>query len=153
MSQPPIIMMYLEAGAYIAIMLAVIGVPQMLSSYFDIRDRRRERDELRAENERIRLEQEANAERIRLEQEANAERIRLEQEANAERIRLEQEANAERRHQEMMAMLAALMSHNAASRANDDQNDLIRAQQYLIADLTAEVAALRQARTDGDNGA
>ena len=123
MSQPPIIMMYLEAGAYIAIMLAVIGVPQMLSSYFDIRDRRRERDELRAENERIRL---------------------------------EQEANAERRHQEMMAMLAALMSHNAAARANDDRNDqngIIRAQQQLIADLTAEVAALRQSHTDGDNGA
>ena len=133
MTQPPIIMMYLEAGAYIAIMLAVIGVPQMLSSYFDIRDRRRERDELRAENERI----------------------RLEQEANAERIRLEQEANAERRHQEMMAMLAALMSHNAASRANgdrNDQNDIIRAQQQLIADLTSEVAALRQARADGVNG-
>ena len=134
MTQPPLVMMYLEAGAYIAIMLAVIGVPQMLSSYFDIRDRRRERDELRAENERI----------------------RLEQEANAERIRLEQEANAERRHQEMMAMLAALMSHNAASRANDDrngQNGIIRAQQQLIADLTAEVAALRQSHTDGDNGA
>ena len=122
MPQPPIIMMYLEAGAYIAIMLAVIGVPQMLSSYFDIRDRRRERDELRAENERIRL---------------------------------EQEANAERRHQEMMAMLAAVMGHNAAGRANDDRNDqtdIIRAQQQLIADLTAEVAALRQARADGGNG-
>ena len=134
MPQPPIIMMYLEAGAYIAIMLAVIGVPQMLSSYFDIRDRRRERDELRAENERI----------------------RLEQEANAERIRLEQEANAERRHQEMMAMLAAVMGHNAAGRANDDRNDqtdIIRAQQQLIADLTAEVAALRQARAAGGNGA
>ena len=134
MTQPPLVMMYLEAGAYIAIMLAVIGVPQMLSSYFDIRDRRRERDELRAENERI----------------------RLEQEANAERIRLEQEANAERRHQEMMAMLAALMSHNAASRANgdrNDQNDIIRAQQQLITDLTAEVAALRQARAADGNGA
>ena len=134
MPQPPIIMMYLEAGAYIAIMLAVIGVPQMLSSYFDIRDRRRERDELRAENERI----------------------RLEQEANSERIRLEQEANAERRHQEMMAMLAAVMSHNAAGRVNDDRNDqtdIIRAQQQLIADLTAEVAALRHARADGGNGA
>ena len=123
MSQPPIIMMYLEAGAYIAIMLAVIGVPQMLSSYFDIRDRRRERDELRAENERIRL---------------------------------EQEANAERRHQEMMVLLAAVMSHNAAGRANNDRNDqtdIIRAQQQLIADLTVEVAALRQARPDGGNGA
>ena len=92
----------------------------MLSSYFDIRDRRRERDELRAENERIRL---------------------------------EQEANAERRHQEMMAMLAALMSHNAANGDRNDQNGIIRAQQQLISDLTAEVAALRQARTDSDNGA
>ena len=119
MSQPPIIMMYLEAGAYIAIMLAVIGVPQMLSSYFDIRDRRRERDELRAENERIRL---------------------------------EQEANAERHHHKMMAILAAVMSHNAVTRANDDRNDIIRAQQQLIADLTAEVAALRQARAADGNG-
>ena len=148
MTQPPIVMMYLEAGAYIAIMLAVIGVPQMLSSYFDIRDRRRERDELRAENERIRLEQEANAERIR-----------LEQEANAERMRLEQEANAERRHQEMMAMLAAVMSHNAG-RANGegdrdrDQTDIIRSQQQLIADLNAELAELRRAttRANGGNG-
>lgn len=43
---------YLEAGAYIAIMLAVLGVPQMLSGYFDIRERRRERAEQEAGAER-----------------------------------------------------------------------------------------------------
>ena len=43
---------YLEAGAYIAIMLAVLGVPQMLSGYFDIRERRRERAEQDASAER-----------------------------------------------------------------------------------------------------
>jgi hypothetical protein len=34
------VLQYLEAGAYVAIMVAVIGVPQMLSSYFDLRSRR-----------------------------------------------------------------------------------------------------------------
>ena len=37
------VLTYLQAGAYIAIMLAVLGVPQMLSGYFDIRERRKER--------------------------------------------------------------------------------------------------------------
>ena len=42
-------MEYLQAGAYIAIMLAVLGVPQMLSGYFDHRARRLDRLELREE--------------------------------------------------------------------------------------------------------
>ena len=62
-------------------MLAVLGVPQMLSGYFDIRERRRER--------------------------------------------AEQDASAERRHQEMMTM---------------------------IANLRAEIAELRQERSNGASG-
>lgn len=36
---------YLEGAAYIAIVLAVLGVPQLLTHYFDRRDRRRDRAE------------------------------------------------------------------------------------------------------------
>ncbi|MYC33155.1 MAG: hypothetical protein F4X64_08270 [Chloroflexi bacterium] len=50
---------YLEGAAYIAIVLAVLGVPQLLTHYFDRRDRRRDR----AEAERIRREEREAAER------------------------------------------------------------------------------------------
>lgn len=50
---------YLEGAAYIAIVLAVLGVPQLLTHYFDRRDRRRDR----AETERIRREEREAAER------------------------------------------------------------------------------------------
>ena len=43
---------YLEGAAYIAIVLAVFGVPQLLTYYLDRRDRRRDRQEERAEAER-----------------------------------------------------------------------------------------------------
>ncbi len=43
---------YLEGAAYIAIVLAVFGVPQLLTYYLDRRDRRRERREERADAER-----------------------------------------------------------------------------------------------------
>ena len=42
------ILPYLEGAAYAAIVIAVLGVPQMLSSYFDIRERRRNREETTA---------------------------------------------------------------------------------------------------------
>ena len=54
---------YLEGAAYIAIVLAVLGVPQLLTYYFDQRDRRRARGEERAEAERIRREERCEAER------------------------------------------------------------------------------------------
>ncbi len=54
---------YLEGAAYIAIVLAVFGVPQLLTYYLDRRDRRRERREDRAEAERARREERAEAER------------------------------------------------------------------------------------------
>ena len=54
---------YLEGAAYIAIVLAVFGVPQLLTYYLDRRDRRRDRREERAEAERVRREERADAER------------------------------------------------------------------------------------------
>ena len=119
---------YLEAGAYIGIMLAVLGVPQMLSGYFDIRERRREREETRVENERTRQE------------------------------RQEQEASAERRHQEMMAMIAATIASGqemiAAAIANSNRggDDAMRSLQQEVANLRAEIAELRQERSNGASG-
>ena len=43
-------------------MLAVFGVPQLLTYYLDRRDRRRDRREERAEAERVRREEKADAE-------------------------------------------------------------------------------------------
>ena len=54
---------YLEGAAYIAIVLAVLGVPQLLTYYLDRRNRRNERREDLAEAERIRREERADAER------------------------------------------------------------------------------------------
>lgn len=54
---------YLEGAAYIAIVLAVFGVPQLLTYYLDRRDRRRDCREDRAEAERARREERAEAER------------------------------------------------------------------------------------------
>ena len=54
---------YLEGAAYIAIVLAVFGVPQLLTYYLDRRDRRRDRREERAEVERVRREEREAAER------------------------------------------------------------------------------------------
>lgn len=54
---------YLAGAAYIAIVLAVFGVPQLLTYYLDRRDRRRDRQEERAEAERVRRDERADAER------------------------------------------------------------------------------------------
>ena len=119
------VLTYLEAGAYIAIMLAVLGVPQMLSGYFDIRERRKEREETRVVNERARQ---------------------------------DQEASAERRHQEMMAMIAATIANGqemmAAAIANSNRggDDAIRSLQQEVASLRAEIAELRQQRSNGASG-
>ena len=116
---------YLEAGAYIAIMLAVLGVPQMLSGYFDIRERRRER-----------AEQDASAERRHQEMMAMiAATIANGQEMMATTI-----ANG----QELVA--AALAS------SNRNGDDAIRSLQQEIASLRAEIAELRQERSNGASG-
>ena len=54
---------YLQAGAYIAIMLAVLGVPQMLSSYFDLRARRHAEERQREERREERRQEAEAAER------------------------------------------------------------------------------------------
>ena len=119
------VLTYLEAGAYIAIMLAVLGVPQMLSGYFDIRERRKEREETRVVNERARQ---------------------------------DQEASAERRHQEMMAMIAATIANGqemmaaAIANSNRGSDDAIRSLQQEVASLRAEIAELRQQRSNGASG-
>jgi hypothetical protein len=81
----------------------------MLSSYFDIRERRRSRSEDRLETERTRSEN------------------RLE----AERIRREERAEAERRHTEMMTALAGILAGQsngrpAASNGAADNAELLR---------------------------
>ncbi len=114
---------YLEGAAYIAIVLAVLGVPQLLTHYFDRRDRRRDR--------------------------AEAERIRREDLATAEHARREEREAAERRHQEMMTALAgtitaltAVLERNGHS-APPDQSAVIEDLQQRVAELEAENARLR----------
>ena len=97
---------YLEAAAYIAIVLAVLGVPQMLSSYFDIRDRRGAREE--------------------------AERARQAEREEAERARQAERADAERRHTEMMTALFAIIDrtnngrHDIPARDEDVNTEILR---------------------------
>jgi type II secretory pathway pseudopilin PulG len=119
------ILEYLQAGAYIAIMLAVLGVPQMLSSYFDLRVRRQEeerrREERRQEEEHRRQEEE---------------------------LRRQEMASMDRRHQELMVTLIAVLS-NGNNHANG-QNELIRTLRQTIEELRAENDRLRRQNGDGD---
>ena len=121
---------YLEGAAYIAVVLAVLGVPQLLTYYLDQRDRRRARTEDWAE----------------------AERIRREERAEAEQVRREERAEAERWHHEMMtaltgtiAALTAMLERNGHT--SPEQSRVIEQLQQRIADLEAENARLRN-----DNG-
>jgi hypothetical protein len=108
-------------------MLAVLGVPQLLSSYFDLRARRIER----AENE-------ANTERRRQERLLEEQR----REERQEERRREDAAAAERRHLELMTLLAAVLN-NGGNHGNG-QNELIHTLQQAIEDLRAENDRLRQ---------
>ena len=85
----------------------------MLSSYFDHRARRLERQD---------------------------------NEANSERRRQEDE----RRHQELMTLLAAVLS-NGRSQENG-QNELVRTLQQTIEELRAENERLRQQNGNGSAG-
>ena len=108
---------YLEAAAYIAIVLAVLGVPQMLSSYFDIRDRRGAREE---------------AERVRQAEREEAERVRQAEREEVERVRQAERAEAERRHTEMMTALFAIIDrtnngrHDIPARDEDVNTEILR---------------------------
>ena len=90
----------LEAGAYIAIMLAVAGVPQMLSSYFDIRARRHDQAVAEINAERRHREERAAEERHHQEAESRRrEEAELRRREESERRR-EERAEAERRREE-----------------------------------------------------
>ena len=106
---------YLEAGAYIAIMLAVLGVPQMLSSYFDLRARRQQ-------------------------EERQEERHRQEEERRRQ--------DDERRHQELMAILATVLSNGRDP--GNEQGETIRTLQQTIDELRAENERLRQQNGNSD---
>ena len=134
---------YLSAGAYIAIMLAVLGVPQLLSSYFDLRSRRLDRLENEANTER-RHQENLAAEARR--EERREERRREEQRLEEEHRRRDAEA-AERRHLEMMTLLAAVVN-NTGNQGNG-QSELIRTLQQTIEDLQADNDKLRQQNGNG----
>ena len=162
---------YLEGAAYIAIVLAVLGVPQLLTYYLDQRNRRNERREDQAEAERIRQEERAEtervrqetlaeaervrreslveAERVRQESLAEAERIRREERADAERVRREERVESERRHQEMMTALIAIVERNG--HAPPEQTAVIRELRQRINRLEAENARLRASNGNGND--
>ena len=114
-------------------MLAVAGVPQMLSSYFDIRARRQ--DLAMAE---------ANAER------RHREKMELRREDAELRYRAEREEaecrhwGQERRHREVMLMMAVVIGE----RRRQERADLLRTLQGVIDDLRTENARLRGERSD-----
>ena len=129
----------LQAGGFIAIMLAVVGVPQLLSSYFDLRARRLDR-----------LENEANAERRHREmlEERREERHRDEERRRQEEERRRHDSElADRRHQELMAMLLAVLTNG--TNQSEAQAELIRSLQQTVANLEAENDRLR--RQNGDS--
>lgn len=141
----PAFVIYLSAGAYIAIMIAVLGVPQMLSSYFDLKARRLERQENEANAER-RHQENLAAEARR--EERQDERRREEQRTEDERRRRDAEL-AERRHQELMAMLIAAIGNGRGQ--GDGQGELIRSLQQTIEELRAENEQLRQRNGNGSS--
>ena len=142
----------LQAGGFIAIMLAVLGVPQLLSSYFDLRARRLDRLENEANAERRHQEMiEENREERRGERRREEERRRQEEERRREERTQEEERRRddERRHQELMTLIVAAM--NNGRNQNDAQNELIRTLQQTVADLQTENARLRQRNGNGNS--
>ena len=140
---------YLEGAAYIAIVLAVLGVPQLLTYYLDQRNRRNERREDQAEAERVRREERAETERVRQETLAEAERIRREERADAERVRREERVESERRHQEMMTALIAIVERNGHT--PPEQTAVVQELRQRINALEAENARLRASNGNGDD--
>ena len=128
---------FLQAGAYIGIMLAALGVPQLLSSYFDIRERRRERE---AADRRWEQEQQRREETERRERE------------EAERRREESRQRQEERHQEMMTLLAVLVSNTAGQNQGQELGEVVKAQQQIIERLSEENERLRSEKNGEGNG-
>ena len=115
---------YLEGAAYIAIVLAVLGVPQLLTYYFERRDRRRERAE----------------------DQVAADRQRADDRAETERLRRQERADAERRHLEMMTALIAITERNGRPETASDPSGVITLIQQRVADLENNVQELQQQR-------
>ena len=154
---------YLEGAAYISIVLAVIGVPHMLTYYFERRERaadraaaERRREDERAEADRRREDERAEADRRREDERAEADRQRRADQADAERRRQDERADAERRHLEMMTALVAIAERNGhpppAPAANPDASALIAQMQQRIADLENNFQELQNQRNANDNG-
>ena len=140
---------FLAGGAYIAIMLAVVGVPQLLIHYFDHRSRHRDRQEDLAIAAERRREDLAAAEQRRQEDEQRR--------REDEQRHREDTAAAERRHQENMAMLgvtlnamttmaAAMMDNRqpAPPPADSAQAAAITDLQQSVSELTQMVSEMRQ---------
>ena len=135
----PLWLMYMQAGAYAAIMFAVLGVPQVLSGYFDNRSRRRDH-----------LESESSAERRHREMlEERREERRQEDERRRREFELQRQ-DSERRHQEMMALIIN-MGNGSSRRGEPPDSETIRAMQETIDSLESENARLRG--QNGGNGA
>ena len=122
---------YLEGAAYIAIVLAVLGVPELLNYYFERRDRLRERAE----------------------DQAAADRQRETERASAERRRQEERADAERRHLEMMTALIAITERSGRPEPAPDPSGVITQIQQRVANLENNVQELQQQRNGHDSAA
>ena len=158
----PLFVIYLSAGAYIAIMLAVLGVPQLLSSYFDLRARRIERAENEANTERRHQErlleerrrEERQEELRREERQEELRREERQEELRREEWRLDEERRrqdaeaSERRHHELMTTLIAALSNGRDQ--DNGQSNLIRSLQQSIETLETENTRLRRENGDGD---
>ena len=145
----PLWLMYMQAGAYAAVMFAVLGVPQVLSGYFDNRSRRR--DHLESESSAERRHREMLEER-REERQEDRRREEEQRRQEDERRRLEfelQRQDSERRHQEMMALIIN-MGNGSSRRGEPPDSETIRAMQETIDALESENARLR--RQNGGNG-
>ncbi len=150
---------YLQPGAYIGIMLAVLGVPQLLSGIFDVRARRLDRQDNESSAERRHQENlEQRREELRLQEEQRREELRRQEERQEERRREERAREEERRleearrHQEIMAVLIAALNHGRNQVDVQDQSEAISALQQTVADLEAEIAGLRHQNGNGGEG-
>ena len=139
-------------------MLAVLGVPQLLSSYFDIRERRREREaaDRRWEQEQQRREEterreREEAERRREETQRRREEAQQRREESEQR-REESRQRQEERHQEMMTLLAVLVSNTAGQNQGQELGEVVRAQQQIIERLSEENERLRGEKNGEGNG-
>ena len=142
----PLWLMYMQAGAYAAIMFAVLGVPQVLSGYFDNRSRRR--DHLESESSAERRHREMLEER-REDRRREDEQRRREEERRRQEFELQRQ-DSERRHQELVALIIN-MGNGSSRRGEPPDSETIRAMQETIDSLESENARLRG--QNGGNGA